>query len=218
MVRARRCTPGHSADHHPAGDFQPAADHARRDPARFLLRSAAAGRDRVSARVARPNPGRQAASVASSARISLWAVLLAALGENVPNGIRTRAAAVKGRCPGPLDDGDAGWCGRPHNLAAKRGHEQAGSSKRVQAQGSGRASLRRLRKPPISATTLPGGVVMTRASAGGPTLLKESWPWSGLGGGRRGDGNDAGLVHQAALDQAAGHAFGLHTAFERSHH
>ena len=25
----------------------------------------------------------------------------------VPNGIRTRAAAVKGRCPGPLDDGDA---------------------------------------------------------------------------------------------------------------
>jgi hypothetical protein len=24
----------------------------------------------------------------------------------VPNGIRTRVAAVKGRCPGPLDDGD----------------------------------------------------------------------------------------------------------------
>ena len=26
----------------------------------------------------------------------------------VPNGIRTRVAAVKGRCPGPLDDGDVG--------------------------------------------------------------------------------------------------------------
>src|SRR5207237_10197837 len=27
-------------------------------------------------------------------------------GGGVPNGIRTRVAAVKGRCPGPLDDGD----------------------------------------------------------------------------------------------------------------
>src|ERR1700681_3404115 len=26
----------------------------------------------------------------------------------VPNEIRTRVTAVKGRCPGPLDDGDAG--------------------------------------------------------------------------------------------------------------
>jgi hypothetical protein len=32
----------------------------------------------------------------------------------VPNGIRTRVAAVKGRCPGPLDDGDeAGVSGEP---------------------------------------------------------------------------------------------------------
>ena len=30
----------------------------------------------------------------------------------VPNGIRTRAAALKGRCPGPLDDGDSGNQGR----------------------------------------------------------------------------------------------------------
>src|SRR6266511_5938110 len=28
---------------------------------------------------------------------------------SVPSGIRTRVAAVKGRCPGPLDDGDGGW-------------------------------------------------------------------------------------------------------------
>jgi hypothetical protein len=26
-----------------------------------------------------------------------------------PNGIRTRAVALKGRCPGPLDDGDEGF-------------------------------------------------------------------------------------------------------------
>ena len=28
----------------------------------------------------------------------------------VPDGIRTRVTAVKGRCPGPLDDGDAAGC------------------------------------------------------------------------------------------------------------
>src|SRR5882724_10015762 len=27
----------------------------------------------------------------------------------VPKGIRTPVTAVKGRCPGPLDDGDADW-------------------------------------------------------------------------------------------------------------
>jgi hypothetical protein len=27
----------------------------------------------------------------------------------VPNGIRTRVVAVKGRCPRPLDDGDVLW-------------------------------------------------------------------------------------------------------------
>src|SRR5580692_1414523 len=32
-------------------------------------------------------------------------VLLKEIG--VPDGIRTRVTAVKGRCPGPLDDGDA---------------------------------------------------------------------------------------------------------------
>ena len=26
--------------------------------------------------------------------------------DGVPDGIRTRVTAVKGRCPGPLDDGD----------------------------------------------------------------------------------------------------------------
>jgi hypothetical protein len=31
--------------------------------------------------------------------------LRAGLPERAPNGIRTRAAALKGRCPGPLDDG-----------------------------------------------------------------------------------------------------------------
>src|SRR5579875_3519364 len=47
-----------------------------------------------------------------------WRALLAALqdhllvtepyGNRAPNGIRTRAAALKGRCPGPLDDGGPG--------------------------------------------------------------------------------------------------------------
>ena len=35
----------------------------------------------------------------------------------IPNGIRTRAAAVKGRSPGPLDDGDPESCS-PGPLAA----------------------------------------------------------------------------------------------------
>src|SRR6266487_1171473 len=34
-------------------------------------------------------------------------VLRYVAGLGVPNGIRTRVAAVKGRSPGPLDDGDA---------------------------------------------------------------------------------------------------------------
>src|ERR1700680_3883921 len=38
------------------------------------------------------------ARVSKSLRISVYA--------GVPNGIRTRVAAVKGRCPRPLDDGD----------------------------------------------------------------------------------------------------------------
>ena len=33
--------------------------------------------------------------------------------ERAPNGIRTRAAALKGRCPGPLDDGGLPSCSRP---------------------------------------------------------------------------------------------------------
>ena len=34
-----------------------------------------------------------------------------------PNGIRTRAAALKGRCPGPLDDGGEPRCGRRITVA-----------------------------------------------------------------------------------------------------
>ncbi len=29
--------------------------------------------------------------------------------DGVPNGIRTRVAALKGQCPRPLDDGDLRW-------------------------------------------------------------------------------------------------------------
>ena len=36
----------------------------------------------------------------------------------VPDGIRTRVTAVKGRCPGPLDDGDAASRPRSHQTAA----------------------------------------------------------------------------------------------------
>src|SRR5918997_3514585 len=37
--------------------------------------------------------------------VELRVLLRAGLPERAPNGIRTRAAALKGRCPGPLDDG-----------------------------------------------------------------------------------------------------------------
>src|SRR5438105_3328562 len=36
----------------------------------------------------------------------------------VPTGIRTLVAAVKGRCPGPLDDGDGGATGVPNPVVS----------------------------------------------------------------------------------------------------
>ena len=41
----------------------------------------------------------------------------------VPNGIRTRVGAVKGRCPRPLDDGD-GWAGEPGEPGRDRTYDQ----------------------------------------------------------------------------------------------
>ena len=43
----------------------------------------------------------------------------------IPNGIRTRATAVKGRGPGPLDDGDPDHLCSPEPLAASE--QQLGS-------------------------------------------------------------------------------------------
>ena len=43
--------------------------------------------------------GRRANQLRHRAILSLWNFF------RTPNGIRTRAAAVKGRCPRPLDDG-----------------------------------------------------------------------------------------------------------------
>ena len=40
------------------------------------------------------------------------------LAQRIPNGIRTRAAAVKGRSPGPLDDGDQ--CASPSTVSRWR--------------------------------------------------------------------------------------------------
>lgn len=38
-----------------------------------------------------------------------------------PNGIRTRAAAVKGRCPRPLDDGGSVSVSGPNDVSSSRG-------------------------------------------------------------------------------------------------
>jgi hypothetical protein len=44
--------------------------------------------------------------LAGSSRYPAWSEAVLSC---VPNGIRTRAAALKGRSPRPLDDGDVGW-------------------------------------------------------------------------------------------------------------
>ena len=36
---------------------------------------------------------------------TLFLLIIGRAKGSAPNGIRTRAAALKGRCPGPLDDG-----------------------------------------------------------------------------------------------------------------
>ncbi len=67
----------------------------------------------------------------------------------VPNGIRTRVAAVKGRCPGPLDDGDAVvWAAHPSGGATVRasaggGQRAAGAALGAEAPFTTRASFTR---------------------------------------------------------------------------
>src|SRR5207244_9919226 len=46
-----------------------------------------------------------------------------------PYGIRTRAAAVRGRCPRPLDE----WAERGVSLATRKGHEPRSAARRTAA-------------------------------------------------------------------------------------
>jgi hypothetical protein len=71
-----------------------------------------------------------------------WRALLAALqdllsptrGDRAPNGIRTRAAALKGRCPRPLDDGGSGGQAAVTRGARRREPSQhRGGSRRQQS-------------------------------------------------------------------------------------
>src|SRR5690242_18791500 len=69
----------------------------------------------------------------------------------VPDGIRTRVTAVKGRCPGPLDDGDAadgqGWSG-PRHPTLKRARKITRPGAAGQSAGYPR---------PLRLRSLPGG-------------------------------------------------------------
>src|SRR5579883_454548 len=56
----------------------------------------------------------------------------------VPDGIRTRVTAVKGRCPGPLDDGDA-----VAGSEAEHRHTQATEGAQITRPGATGQSARR---------------------------------------------------------------------------
>jgi hypothetical protein len=72
------------------------------------------------------------------------------LGNGVPYGIRTRVAAVKGRCPRPLDEGDRPWRG----VNARDGAGQ-----------SPKARLMPARRPPPAATRSPARSIVPPAGA-----------------------------------------------------
>src|ERR687898_2016582 len=86
--------------------------------------------------------------------------LLIALADQLtsaPNGIRTRAAALKGRCPGPLDDG-----GKPQ-LARVIVAVRARASRNLVSREGIEPSTRGL-KVPCSATELPARPLLDSSS------------------------------------------------------
>ena len=74
-----------------------------------------------------------------------------------PNGIRTRAAALKGRCPGPLDDGGKSQLAR--DIVAVR----ARASRSLVSREGIEPSTRGL-KVPCSATELPARPLLDSSS------------------------------------------------------
>src|SRR5215203_1616859 len=76
---------------------------------------------------------------------------------SAPNGIRTRAAALKGRCPGPLDDG-----GKPQ-LARVIVAVRARASRNLVSREGIEPSTRGL-KVPCSATELPARPLLDSSS------------------------------------------------------
>jgi hypothetical protein len=66
-----------------------------------------------------------------------WPTRLLLTSERAPNGIRTRAAALKGRCPRPLDDGGAvGFGRRGRHQPAVGDRPSIGEDTKCQQRGS----------------------------------------------------------------------------------
>src|SRR6267143_3138293 len=61
----------------------------------------------------------------------------------VPKGIRTPVTAVKGRCPGPLDDGDANGIPPERNGRWVRADAPPGGARKITRLASGGQRMRR---------------------------------------------------------------------------
>jgi hypothetical protein len=76
------------------------------------------------------------------------------LASGAPNGIRTRAAALKGRCPRPLDDGGEDGYRRREPLAPAVGDCPSIGDNRRARQSVGRQPRRTFPPPPANITDL----------------------------------------------------------------
>ena len=81
-----------------------------------------------------------------------WALFHRAGRAGVPNGIRTRVAAVKGRCPRPLDDRDAVAAGGAH-LRCALGPRASGAAHGRGAAGQG--LTRTVREMTLASSRVP---------------------------------------------------------------
>src|SRR5580658_6221210 len=80
---------------------------------------------------------------------------------SAPNGIRTRAAALKGRCPRPLDDGGADGRDRRNRISPPGDCPSIGDRRRT---GKATTASRRTERP-AGGTTGQGRLLLTKDSA-----------------------------------------------------